>query len=113
MMWRSSHSSLTFAEAECSSISDVQVPVSILEAPSLAAVNGPMRLFVSVLYMKSTEPFGIALTSFVFSSAQVNIFLLRHCPREVFPQKRTYPVFMNVLLFFGLIRILRGAQVGC
>ncbi len=89
MMWRSSHSSLTLAEAECSSISDVHVPVSILEAPSLAAVNGPMRLLASVLYMKSTEPFGIALTSSVFSSAQVKFLLLRHCPREVFPQKRT------------------------
>lgn len=45
-MCRSSHSSLMFPENELRSISDVQAPVSIREAPGDAAVNGPTRLWV-------------------------------------------------------------------
>ena len=79
---------------------DVHVPVSIREAPSLAAVKGPTRLLVSVLYMKSTEPFLIGLISSAASPAQVNSLRVRHWANAVLPQKTTYPEFMRELLVF-------------
>ncbi len=66
-----SHSSLTLADAECSSTSESQAPVSILSAPWLAAVNGPTSVWVSELYMKRTAPRFICCISSLFVSVHV------------------------------------------
>src|SRR3990170_6740687 len=91
----SSHSSFTFSEALCSSISIAQVPVSTVSAPSANAVKGPRRLWSLTLYRKRTEPTLIRAVEAVFLSVHVYCFSLRHCSCAALLQYKTYPEYMD------------------
>src|SRR3989337_1566054 len=89
-----SHSTFTFSEALCSSMSIAQAPVSTAPTPSLSAVKGPSRLLSSMLYRKMTDPILISSLGMFFLSVQVYSFRLRHCSWEAFVHKSTYPEYM-------------------
>ncbi len=86
-MWGFSHSSVTLADAECSSMSESHVPVSIRVAPSLAAVKGPTSVSFSELYMKRTELAFIFEISSANLSLQAYFRLLKHSPNDKLLQK--------------------------
>ena len=70
MRCKSSHSTLTFSEALCSSMSSAHAPESRVLPPSLRAVKGPSRLLASELYRKMTEPILTLAVGMVSLSAQ-------------------------------------------